>query len=34
MARSHRDLIVWNKAMVLVTEVYRASQKFPKDEIF
>jgi len=30
----HRDLIVWQKAMSLVKEVYIASRRFPKDEIY
>jgi four helix bundle protein len=30
--RGHRDLIAWQKAMDLVTDIYRASQAFPKDE--
>jgi four helix bundle protein len=29
---SHRDLIVWQKAMDLAVEVYRLSKLFPKDE--
>jgi four helix bundle protein len=32
--KSFHDLIVWQKAMELVTEVYKVSQKFPKEEIF
>ncbi|MBN1489630.1 MAG: four helix bundle protein [Phycisphaerae bacterium] len=31
---SFRDLMVWQKAMRLVTEVYRLSQVFPPDERF
>ena len=31
---SHRDLIVWQKAMQLVSSVYRFSQSFPQDERF
>jgi len=31
---SHRDLIVWQKGMMLVSAVYRFSQKFPTDERF
>lgn len=27
-----RDLLVWQKAIVLVTDVYRATQTFPKEE--
>jgi four helix bundle protein len=32
--RSYKDLVAWQKSMALVTEVYRASQEFPKEEIF
>ncbi len=32
--QSYRELTVWNKAMELVTEIYRVSQRFPKDEAF
>jgi four helix bundle protein len=32
--RSYQDLIVWQKAMELVTKIYRVSNKFPRDEIF
>lgn len=32
--RSHRDLIVWQKAMDLVAAVYQASKKFPKEELY
>lgn len=32
--KSHRDLIVWQKAMLLVKEIYRASSRFPEDERF
>lgn len=31
---SFEDLIVWQKAIVLSVEVYKASAKFPKDEVF
>jgi four helix bundle protein len=31
---SHRDLQVWQKAIQLVMEVYRASKGFPADERF
>jgi four helix bundle protein len=34
MGRSYKDLVVWRKAMELVTATYRASAKFPKDELF
>ncbi len=34
LALSHKDLVVWNKAMNLVTEVYRQTQTFPKEEMF
>jgi four helix bundle protein len=32
MGHSYRDLIVWQKAIALVTELYRATQSFPKQE--
>jgi len=32
--KSYRDLIVWQKAMDLVEEIYRCSQGFPNDERF
>ncbi|MBU4355008.1 MAG: four helix bundle protein [Proteobacteria bacterium] len=31
---SFRDLVVWQKGVDLVTEIYRLSKKFPKDELF
>ncbi|MEJ2672837.1 MAG: four helix bundle protein [Deltaproteobacteria bacterium] len=34
MVQSYRDLVVWQKAMDLVIEVYRASQSFSKEELF
>ena len=34
MAKNYTDLIVWQKAMTLVTEIYRITMKFPKDELF
>lgn len=32
--RSYRDLVVWQKAMDLVVEIYRLSDKFPKSEVY
>ncbi len=32
--RSYRDLIVWQKAIDLVSEIYRLTINFPKEEIF
>ena len=32
MSESFRDLIVWQKAMALVTDVYRATATFPQRE--
>ena len=32
--QGHRDLIVWQKAMTLVTDIYRACRDFPKDELY
>ncbi len=32
--RSYRDLIVWQKAMDLVVEIYKLTQKLPRTERF
>jgi four helix bundle protein len=32
--RTFRDLLVWQKAMRLVTKLYRVSASFPKEEIY
>jgi four helix bundle protein len=32
--QSCEDLIVWQKAIVLVTNVYRCTKAFPKDELY
>lgn len=32
--RSYRDLVVWQKSMALVTEVYRCTENFPRTETF
>jgi four helix bundle protein len=32
--KSHRDLIVWQKAMDLVVATYRACKSYPKDETY
>jgi four helix bundle protein len=34
MVQSYRDLVAWQKAMELVTKIYRVTKKFPKEEIF
>ena len=34
MVQSYRDLVAWNKAMELVTEIYRVTNNFPKEELF
>ena len=34
MVQSYRDLVAWNKAMDLVTEIYRVTHNFPKEELF
>jgi four helix bundle protein len=34
MRAGHRDLVVWQKAMRLVTEVYRVTSAFPKHELY
>jgi len=32
--QSYQELIGWKKSMALVTEIYRHTQDFPKDEIY
>jgi four helix bundle protein len=34
MGESYRDLIAWRKAMELVTDIYHATQSFPRDELY
>lgn len=34
MAQSYRQLVAWQKAMEFVAEVYRATQAFPRDELY
>ena len=29
-----RNLLIWQKAMALVTKIYKVTQQFPKEEIF
>lgn len=32
--KTYRDLVVWQKSMVLVTEVYSITRLFPKEELY
>ena len=32
--KTYRDLLVWQKSMALVTEIYKLSKSFPKDETY
>ena len=32
--QSHKDLKVWQESMILVTEIYKISEDFPKHEIY
>ncbi|MHB8216431.1 MAG: four helix bundle protein [Candidatus Sulfotelmatobacter sp.] len=34
MSHSYKDLIVWQKAVSMVTEVYRATRSFPREETY
>jgi four helix bundle protein len=34
MAKSFRELIVWQRAIELTTLLYRVTQQFPRDEIY
>jgi four helix bundle protein len=32
--KSYKDLIVWQKAMILVKTIYTVTKKYPKEEIY
>lgn len=32
--KNYRDLLVWQKSMILVTNIYKASKSFTKDETY
>jgi four helix bundle protein len=34
MGQSYRDLIAWQKSIDLVTEIYRVTQRFPREELY
>jgi four helix bundle protein len=34
VAHRYRDLIAWQKAITLVSDVYRLTQKFPREEVY
>ena len=34
VVKTYRDLIVWQKAMALVTEIYKTSKSIPASEIY
>jgi four helix bundle protein len=34
MGKSYRDLVVWQKAMDLVTAIYRITAQFPREEVY
>jgi len=34
MNKSYRDLVAWQKAMDLVTAIYRLTASFPKEEVY
>jgi len=34
LSHKYKDLIVWQKARAFVTEIYRATELFPKSEIY
>ena len=34
MLKSYKDLIVWQKSIELVSEIYRLTEKFPQSEIY
>lgn len=34
MSKSHKDLMVWQKAIDLVLEIYRVTAELPKEELY
>jgi four helix bundle protein len=34
MPASHRELVVWQKSMDLVVQVYRLTERFPRSELY
>ncbi len=34
LIQSYKDLIVWQKAMELVVEIYKVTENFPKEELY
>jgi four helix bundle protein len=34
LVKTYRDLIVWQKSMALITEVYKVTKNFPHDEMY
>lgn len=34
MVKSHKDLLVWQKSIVFVKELYTVTQSFPKEELY
>jgi four helix bundle protein len=34
MGASYKDLVAWQKAMDLVTDVYKVTRAFPKEEVY
>ena len=34
MGQTYRELIVWQKAMQFVTDLYRVTQEFPREELY
>ena len=34
MASDHEKLVVWQKAMAFITEIYQVTKDFPKEEIY
>lgn len=34
MGKSYKELVVWRKSVEFVTEIYRATRTFPRDEMY
>jgi four helix bundle protein len=34
MGKSYRDLVAWRKPVLFVTEIYKATKEFPREELY
>jgi len=34
LSKDYKDLIVWQRSLQLIVEIYQLTEKFPKDELY